>query len=274
MERAFLWGCLIVGALCSACEIDDVTFSNFLNDIDINLDGDGCENGCDGDVDGDADGDADGDGDGDTDADSDMDTDTDSDTDAYCDPDSYSIQSDWNGWVTAECNTLGIQGPWYTFTDENESYIGMDTYPWGEICVWGYIRRVTDWSTGWGAGFGMDLCQNDENEVPPFETYNISSCPRDLSAVQGFSMSINGSSEKEIRVMFGETNRSENTYIIAAPSGGDADYLFSDAEVIYDPSADPIAPQQVQSLQFIIAGDDTEDGYFDFCVSEITPILP
>jgi hypothetical protein len=101
MRLTIVMGCLMSGTLLTACEVDDVTVRDFMNDMVLNLDDSethegntDCVNGCDwvtdadsdwnpnGDTEIEADSSADTDIDADIDADADADADTDTDADA------------------------------------------------------------------------------------------------------------------------------------------------------------------------------------------------
>jgi hypothetical protein len=256
----------LLGSMVTACEIGDVTISDFLNGR-VDIQSDDCDSGCDSDSDMDVD----------TDADADADSDADSDTNTDCNPVADQIVPDATGWVSKCSNTLGIQGAWYSFVDPSgTSSINMTFPDGGQICVNGVAGAVQneDWGTYWGAGFGMNLCQNSDFEEPPGEVFNLISCPIDVTRLVGFEMVISGdSAPAEFRVVFGETGRQVSAYLVASMDGVRAQYLFEDASILWDSTQPSVDPYQVESLQFLVAATTEGDSVFDLCVSEIYPIL-
>jgi hypothetical protein len=270
--------CLMVGWTLTACEIDDVTIGDFLNDLTING-----ENGGDVDTDGDmdididTDADADADTDADADADTDTDTDVDTDWDPVCDPYVDNLVWDDSGWVSANCNAAHVQGPWYSYSDSSDgagSSITMQLSPSGEICVRGQVARVEneDWSVYWGAGFGLNFCQNSADEDPSSAVFNKADCSRNLVGLMGVRFTMTGYSDKEIRVGFAETGRNETAYITTEPTGYLQEYYFLDASIEYNPAAAPIDQNLVEALRIQIATDTESAGTFDFCISDIQAI--
>ncbi len=202
-----------------------------------------------------------------------------------CSPTETLITATADGWVDGCSNASRIQGPWYTYEDPGGSSADVDATggPQGTICVKGTALQVQtdsatgelDWDSYWGAGLGLDICQNGDDETPAGTKYTIADCPRDLSGITGFSFTIQGDQfpSSGVRVTFGEEGRDSNTYVTVNGTGSQT-VRFSQATVEWDTSgSEPaININKVTSLQFQIPSVDSSTVSFDFCISELETI--
>jgi len=274
---------LLVGAVSMGCELDDVYIEDFLNGMDINHG--------DGDVDSDIDADADADTDADADADADADGDVDGDADADGDADYVSIYPNAEGWLDSSLNSLGMQGAWYTFSDETTKMwpVSGETVPTeGGICFNGTDLEVLDlngdgqpdWSEIWGAGLGFDLCATGLEDPDAYTRNPMGGCPlnpeMDLQ-VQGFAFEISGSIQaEELRLVFVEEDAGQSAYV-SLPVGeyeGWVEGYMTDAMVWWDPTVKPegTLPKNVRSVYLLIPANLSGPVSWDFCIHAVYAI--
>jgi hypothetical protein len=124
----------------------------------------------------------------------------------------------------------------------------------------------------WGAGMGFSLCHTKSHETPPDSIFTLATCPWSIRVRRGMTATISGSISpyNELRVLFHEKGRPESTYIVATPTGRPTNYDFEDAEVVYDPTSDPINLDEIESVELMFAAADASEGEFDICISDIS----
>ena len=188
------------------------------------------------------------------------------------------------GLVDGTTNSWGINGAWFTYSDVTSggnSTITGSVSANGGYCAQGDAAEVIDseYGTYWGAGIGLNLCQVAEGGDAD-TTYNIGTCPTDLSSIIGFRMILTGDiGPNEFRVTFAETGRDESTYIPANASdiGTSVDYLFADSTITYlstfpDDTHPVIDVANVQALQLQVSTAVGAASPYNFCVENIEPI--
>lgn len=217
--------------------------------------------------------------------------------DAECDPQPEEIAltaeiTDDGAWV-AQCeNRFGLQGAWFSYTDNDDggnSEITMDYSEAedGRICASGIGGLVwyEDFGKYWGAGFGVDICTMGTEEERIEGTLEDCTLYDDRTKIIGFRITVDGDeipsgpdgADPQFRVQFSEVGRTESTYIVV-DGPGTADYLFEDALVHYavdrgDTDVPPIDSDKIKALQFQISTVEEVDTPFHVCVSDIKPIL-
>ncbi len=306
--------CPALGKICAVTGGEPSCVTATDGDADADADGD-ADGDADADSDGDADADADGDADADTDADADADadtdtdsdTDTDTDTDADSDTDTdadtdtdtdtdvdtsqltaTSVMPDDVGWVDDALNDIGLQGAWYTFgctgstlnPDQGDEFTND-----GELCFDGTAPKVTDadgdgsldWGDIWGAGMGVDLCANSDDETPANKKYTLSTCPfaSDLeNTIVGFQIDFSGGvNADELRVVFNETDAGPNAYVVVkspATLPGTVTALFESAAYSIKPADKPegTVPADVRAVQLAIPSNTKSAVDWSFCVTD------
>ena len=203
---------------------------------------------------------------------------------AGCDPQPENIYltADETGWVDQCQNRFGIQGSWYDYTDQDgngggtsEITLDLSQAATGKVCAQGTAGAIQFGFSGtyWGCGIALDIC--DGHSLSACDLYD----PR--TNIIGFRATVEGElPATEIRVQFAETgNRNESAYLrVQGP--GTADYLFADAQVWYslededtEASLPPANVESIMSIQFQVATIDDVDTAFNFCVSDVRPIL-
>lgn len=228
-----------------------------------------------------------------------FDTDQYANPEAGCDPNPEEIKltaelvDDGAGaWVGQCTNRFGLQGAWFSYTDNNDggnSEITMDYTgaPTGKICASGIGGLVwyDDYAKYWGAGFGVNICTTGPEDARVVEPIGGCTLYDERTKIIGFRMTVTGDqipagpagADPQFRVQFAEEGRSESTYSIV-PAAGTADYLFEDALVHYavnrgDTDVPAINPEAVIALQFQVSTVVEVDTPFSLCVSDIQPIL-
>ena len=150
----------------------------------------------------------------------------------------------------------------------------------GKICAEGVVVGPFDdigWDRLWGAGFGINFCQDESNgdKIP------LGECPRDLSRLIGVRLTVTGELPSELRIQF-EDNfagdddvKGDNGYIVAESVDEPADYLFEDAAVFYlsEDSRPELHPELFTSLQIQIAAKEGVIEEYSFCIEDIEVIL-
>jgi hypothetical protein len=205
---------------------------------------------------------------------------------AMCDPQptNMNLIADAEGWVGQCQNRFGLQGVWFSYTDQDnqgggESTIALDltNAGTGKVCASGVAGQVKHgfFSTYWGAGIAVNLCESGgDNSVVSV----LGGCALfdSRTTIIGFRITFETEQmpDSQLRIQFSENGRQESTYIPIVASGT-ADYLFEDAAVFYSTDTDvpPIHPTEIEALQFQVSTIETADVPFNFCVSDITPIL-
>jgi hypothetical protein len=186
---------------------------------------------------------------------------------------------DATGWIDETTNDLGIQGPWYSYNDCDDSPgdCTKDQVPakgefantGGKMCTSGSTALVAveaDFSTKWGAGIALDL-NNSGGESGQKTPYDASA-----HGVVGFSFTITGTAPG-LRVNFPTPSSAEGAHFIAGMPGANQ-ALFADAKQgsWVMPKTDFDA-SQVLSIQFQIPSVMGSAVDFDFCVENLAPLV-
>ena len=209
--------------------------------------------------------------------------------DADCDPQptNIALTADDEGWVGQCENRFGLQGVWYAYDDNDDGgastiEIDFSDAASGKICTSGIAGEVQFelFSAYWGAGIGLNICETggDDSEI-----ITLGECTLfdERTNIIGFTITIEGeqlpADGSELRVQFKEDSRTESAYIVVE-GPGTADYLFEDAEVGYavaegDTEVEGCHPELLEALQFQVSTIEGADTPFEFCVSEVKPIL-
>jgi hypothetical protein len=195
-----------------------------------------------------------------------------------------------SAWVNSCMNRLGVQGAWYSYSDSDGSGGGTSTITMdytgaagadGKVCTSGTGGMVQFelYGTYWGTGLGVNICESG-GDTSVKSTLQDCTLFDPRTKIIGFRITISGEMPVgggQLRVQFAEPDRNESAYIVVSELGT-ADYLFADAAVQYavdrgDTDVVPIHPELIESLQFQISTVVDVDTTFNFCVSDIQPIL-
>ncbi|MDX2055642.1 MAG: hypothetical protein SFV15_24785 [Polyangiaceae bacterium] len=182
------------------------------------------------------------------------------------------------GWVDAGSNTLGIQGPWYSYNDCNDSPSDCTTNhmpPKGEfanvggkMCTSGTTAQVkapTEFSTKWGAGIALDL-NNSGGAMAMKLPYNAAS-----KGVKGFSFTLTGTAPG-LRVNLPTPSTATDSNFKAGVVGQNT-VLFTEAmQGSWVTTKTPIDASQVLSIQFQIPSTMQGAVAFDFCIENLKAI--
>jgi parallel beta-helix repeat protein len=149
--------------------------------------------------------------------------------------------------------------------------------PTGGYCAEGTASQVLndEWAVYWGIMPGFDLCLEPGGEgTDDDEDHTVTSCPRDLTGIVGFRMTVTGSlPATELRLIFSEQGRDESAYIVVTELDESNEYYFADAEVGYMTDPPPIDVTNINGLWLHVTTTPENTTPFDFCVENIEPIL-
>jgi len=182
------------------------------------------------------------------------------------------------GWVDAGMNTLGIQGPWYSYNDCKDSPAdctlnqtppeGVFANVGGKMCTKGttaLVKAEPEFSTKWGAGIALDL--NNAGGVGAVKMpYNASS-----KGVLGFSFTLTGTAPG-MRVNLPTPATSTASHFVVGVTGSNM-VLFSQAmQGSWVTTRTTLDASQVMSIQFQIPSTMTAPVAFDFCIENLKAI--
>lgn len=180
------------------------------------------------------------------------------------------------GWVDGAGNTIGIQGPWYSYNDCKDSPADCtlnQTPPEGDfanvggkMCTKGStapVKAATEFSTKWGAGIALDL--NNAGGVGAVKMpYNATS-----KGVLGFSFTLTGTAP-DMRVNLPTPATSTASHFVPGSTGM---VLFSQAmQGSWVTTRTALDASQVMSIQFQIPSKMTAPVAFDFCIENLKAI--
>jgi hypothetical protein len=186
---------------------------------------------------------------------------------------------DPTGWVDKGGNTVGIQGPWYSYDDCTDSpmsctmnhvpgtgaFANMD----GKMCTKGTtvpVKAEADFSKQWGAGIALDL-----NNSGGMDAMKL---PYDATAahVVGFSMTITGTAPG-LRVNITSKAAGNDSHFVTAMVGGANTVLFSKAQQgSWVKTKTALDPTMLLAIQFQIPTVMSKAVDFDFCVEGLAAI--
>jgi hypothetical protein len=185
------------------------------------------------------------------------------------------IPIDSTGWVAAQCDSAGIQGAWYCYTDGMTSTnCTTGTPPWNAssdgMCLSGTSLGMV--ANTYGAAIGLSL--NDSGGTPDVKgTYDATA-----HNVIGFEVTITGTfSPLDLRFGFKDSSGADVAPFYAIIGPGTYQIMFSQATVpaswdVTNAGAGVMA-SSLTDLQFQIAGDEKAGVNFNFCITSLKPIL-
>jgi endoglucanase len=179
-----------------------------------------------------------------------------------------------DGEITADSNSLGIQGSWTTDTGTDSSL--MLTVDDSKLCMTGTTAIIPtlddetwDYENYWGAVASLDLCHAAPDDDDPGRVYTLASCPWSPHLAQqmvGVRFTIEGSLPPGLRVQFREAGQDAAAYVTVTQTG-EVIALFKDAVRFGDST--PVDPTQVQSVGLYFLPSRSEERAFDVCVSQL-----
>jgi len=180
-----------------------------------------------------------------------------------------------DGWVDGSTNDVGIQGSWYTYSDEGATVVPADE-PFfdgagSEICISG--TTVPDEYSGvyWGVAVGMDFNVVDETTY----AYDATS-----HGVVGIRLTLTGSLPPGIQLNLTETTSVEGDvfctrYLGITESSRTLSLYFDEAQFIcwYDATFGPIDETLLRAFSVQVMSEAYQSVPFDFCVENVSAIL-
>lgn len=180
---------------------------------------------------------------------------------------------DSSGWIPRECTVFDIQGAWYCFDDGmTDTSCAANTPPYENngMCLSGTALGPV--MGAWGGGLGVSLNETG-GAMSVKEAYDAAG-----HGVLGFSVEISGDTGgNELRLGFtGSAAPSGVSPFVPLPGAGSYDVMIADALVpeswMLPESGTSPDPSAIYDVQLQIAADGTA-GPFDFCITNLTPIL-
>jgi hypothetical protein len=200
------------------------------------------------------------------------------------------ILPDASGFVRGETNGLGIQGAIYTASDLNNAggrgntVISIDFGSGGEVCVSGVVGQilpdaqgVADYARYWGAIIGLTLARE------PGAEYNALpwSPASPAGSVIGFRFTLTGSAVPpagalRFSALATEAAGPEYCTLLAPASGVPSTVAFSALRLeCYATNAVPMpANTTLQALHWNLNSNVNGPVPFDFCISDLTAVVP
>jgi hypothetical protein len=185
---------------------------------------------------------------------------------------------DPTGWVDKGGNTVGIQGPWYSYDDCANSpmactmnhmpgmgaFMNMD----GKMCTSGTtvaVKAEADFSKEWGAGIALDL--NNSGGM------NAMKMPFDANAahVIGFSLNITGTAPG-LRINITSVAAGDNAHFLNGVVGANTVLLSKVAQGSWVTMKAPLDPTMLLAIQFQIPTVMNKAVDFNFCVDSLSAI--
>ncbi len=184
--------------------------------------------------------------------------------------DTVAVIADAYNWIDSCSNRPGIQGYWWPYSD-GYSTAQIRNPGNGGMCASGVVQpQIQGSDLIWGGGIGFNLCEAGQDGGSFF---TIENCPRSLSSLLGFRLTVTGSMPASgIRVIFYEKGRDQSAYVTVPGIGIADDYYFAEAKVGYDAFAPPIDIGNIRNVLFQVPAASSEVTY-DFCIENIEAIV-
>lgn len=168
-----------------------------------------------------------------------------------------------NGYMQAQDNTFGIQGPVYAISDGTSSTQSGNPYKDGKYCIAGTFSGSAD---NWGAGIAFDLNKLPGSAERSSFAYN--------AKVGGFRIKLTGNTPGPARIQFVINEPSEGAQpFLAALLNTTMVYRIGWAQV---PTSWDVSNkgQEVGSSLYTVQLylENTEAGPFEVCIEEFTPL--
>jgi hypothetical protein len=191
---------------------------------------------------------------------------------------SVPLTVDPTGWVDKGGNTVGIQGPWYSYDDCTNSPMactmnhtpGMGAFMnmGGKMCTSGTtiaVKAEADFSKEWGAGIALDL--NNSGGM------NAMKMPFDANAahVIGFSMNITGTAPG-LRINITSVAAGDNAHFANGVVGANTVLLSKVTQGSWVTTKAPLDPTMLLAIQFQIPTVMNTAVDFNFCVDSLSAI--
>jgi hypothetical protein len=169
-----------------------------------------------------------------------------------------------DGFVRADGNTFGIQGPVYAISDGVSTQQSGNPYKNGKYCVSGKFSGA---AADWGAGIAFDLNRLAGASKAAYDP---------TGKVAGFRIGLSGSSPGPVRVQFVlDEPQMGNQPMLVGRLNAQADYRIAWAQV---PTSWQVADagrevaSSIVSVQIYL--DGSVAGPFDVCVDDFLPLAP
>jgi hypothetical protein len=185
---------------------------------------------------------------------------------------------DPTGWVDKGGNTVGIQGPWYSYDDCTDSpgACTMNHTPGtgafdntdGKMCTKGTtyaVKAEADFSKEWGAGIALDLNNSGGTDAMKL--------PFDATAnhVIGFSMNITGTAPG-LRVNITSQAAGDDSHYKNGKVGANSVLLSEVKQGTWVKMPAPLDQTKILAVQFQIPSVMGKAVDFDFCVENLSAI--
>ena len=186
---------------------------------------------------------------------------------------------DATGWVDKGGNTVGIQGPWYSYDDCTDSPMactmnhtpGMGAFDntGGKMCTKGQtypVKAEADFSKEWGAGIALDL--NNTGGMDAMKA------PYDATAnhVTGFAMTISGTAPG-LRINITSQAAGDDAHFKTITAAGPVTVMLSEVKQgSWVMTKTALDQTKLLAIQFQIPSVMGKAVDFDFCVEGLAAI--
>ncbi len=185
------------------------------------------------------------------------------------------IPIDKTGWVPASCDNYAIQGAWYCYTDgmtQTNCVTNKPPYDSGSkgMCLSGTSLGAVTGTYGGAIGFSL----NDSGGTPDVK----STWDATAHNVVGFEVTIAGTfSPLDLRFGFKDSSTADVAPFYPIIGPGTYQIMFPQATVpatwMVPNAGAGVMAKSLTDLQFQIAGDEKAGVNFNFCITELKPIV-
>ena len=220
---------------------------------------------------------------------------------------SVRLTPDATGWIDASSNSLGIQGPWYSYGDGQgsgglrdgvcqaaghaDADCSVITSPvpgapgfanrGGKMCTSGTVSRVLDlngapdYANMFGTGIGFNLATLASGETAVFDAraHRVIGIQFDLDSVPAAGLYVGFATPASNAGSLGPDYWGANPAFQSSPvTVGTNTVLFAN---VRSPGATtvPIDVTQLESMQFQVRSSTTQSSTFAYCISNVRALL-
>jgi len=197
---------------------------------------------------------------------------------------SFALVWDKGGFVAADSNPFGIQGPFYFYSDcDNagglpctmpdpaltgpDSKLGWSVEP-GKVCAKGTAVKVQDgmFAQQWGAGLALDLNSKGGDPGQPALKGTFNATAANLT---GFAVDITGTAMGEVRVNLTMPDLADSNFVGATVPGTTFVPFTGAKQGKWVTMKTPLDPSKLLAIQVQVATSASKATPFDFCITAI-----
>lgn len=166
-----------------------------------------------------------------------------------------------DGWIDCSTNDIGVQGEFFTYSDGTSTI--TSAFTGDDICVEGTAGRAVSDNSVWGAGFGVNLNQ-EEREADP-DTWNA-----DAMGISGFRFNLSAMpAGTGLRFVY---QSGGTDYCVEIASAGAQTVRFSETrEACWGSGGDDPNPSTLEQVKWQVTTNSSEHD-FSFCITQFAAV--